>query len=825
MQEAKKAKGQPVDELAYLRRRVAELERSEQERKRDEDPLRESERRLSAFFRNAPIHRFLLLDSALDIVAGNDILLDLFSTFFGLKKEEIIGKNFPELIPGFEGSDRHRQYLEVLRTGTPFYTEDLAPPTEAGDVRISVLVFKAGDGLGIIATDITEPKRVERALQESEERFRSLFEGSLDATFLFDPDSGDIVDANPAASELLSLGYDEIVGLHYTKFFPPRVQAYVRGIWAEIVEARTETSRVETLALRPDGEEVPTEGLLQIIQVDGVPFVLGTFRNISNRKEAEDALRKSEQRYRVFFEGAPTALWEIDASYVKEFVGQVRKTGVRDFKDYFEDHPEEAVRCEKKVKLVEMNRASLELFEAGSQEEVLRNLRSILRREASPVNSGGIVAVAEGRTSFQRELVVNTLKGKEKHILYKWSILPGYEETASRILVSLVDITARVQLEQERLKSQKIESLGVLAGGIAHDFNNLLTAISTNISMALLYGDLEDDISEMLGDAEKASDRAKDLTQQLLTFAKGGKPVKRTVSADRLLRDTVQFALSGSNVKSVYSVPEDLWPVFVDEGQIGQVIHNLVLNADQAMPGGGTVEVAVENVLVDGEEHLPLEKGKYVRLSVTDQGIGISEKHLDRIFDPFFTTKQKGSGLGLTTCFTIVKNHGGNIRAHSEVDVGTRIDVFLPVSDEASEGRERNEAIAMKGKGRILLIDDEEMIRRSAGEMLRRFGYDVTSAKDGEEALRYYKEASVSERCFDAVIMDLTIRGGKGGRETIEELLTIDPGAKVIVSSGYSDDPVMSNFEEYGFRDVIKKPYKLDEVASVLRRVLSGAEV
>jgi len=705
MQEAKKAKGQPIDELAYLRRRVAELERSEQERKRDEDRLRESERRLSAFLRNAPIHRFLLLDSALDIVAGNDIVLDLFSTFFGLKKEEIIGKNFPELIPGFDASDRHKKYLEVLRTGTPFYTEELAPPPEAGDVRISVSVFKAGDGLGIIATDITERVRVERALRESEER------------------------------------------------------------------------------------------------------------------------------YRIFFDESPTALWEIDASYVKEFTDQLRKTGVRDFKAYFEDHPEEAVTCEKEVKLVEMNRASLELFESsglelsesGGREEILQSLRRIVPREESKVYSGGILAVAKGRTSFQEKLVLNTPKGKKKQILYKWSVLPGHEGSASRLLVSLVDITASVQLEQERLKSQKLESLGVLAGGIAHDFNNFLTAISTNISMALIYGDLEDDISEMLGDAEKASNRAKNLTQQLLAFAKGGKPIKRTVSMGKLLRDTVEFALSGSNVQSLYSVPEDLWPVFVDEGQIGQVIHNLVINADQAMPGGGKVEIAAENVLVDREKHLSLNKGKYVRLSVTDHGIGISGKHLDSIFDPFFTTKQKGSGLGLTTCFTIMKNHGGKIRAHSEVDAGTRIDVFLPASEEALEGGKRDKAIAMNGEGRILLIDDEEMIRRSAGEMLRRFGYDVTSAKDGEEAIRYYQEASASEQPFDAVIMDLTIRGGKGGQETIEELMTMDPDAKVIVSSGYSDDPVMSHFEEYGFRDVITKPYKLDEVGRVLRRVLSGA--
>ena len=278
-------------------------------------------------------------------------------------------------------------------------------------------------------------------------------------------------------------------------------------------------------------------------------------------------------------------------------------------------------------------------------------------------------------------------------------------------------------------------------------------------------------------------------------------------------------------MKSTFSVPEDLWLVSIDEGQIGQVIHNLVINADQAMPAGGEVEIAAENVLVADAEHvLPQEEGKYVRVSVIDHGIGISGKHLDRIFDPFYTTKQRGSGLGLTTCFTIMKNHGGHIRVHSEVDVGTRIDLFLPASDEPPERGEQARKTSLQGEGRILLIDDEQMIRRAAGEMLRRFGYDVTAAKDGEEAIRYYEEAAAAKRPFHAVIMDLTIRGSKGGRETAEALLTVDPDAKVIVSSGYSDDPVMSNFEDYGFCDVITKPYKLEDVGTVLRRVISGED-
>jgi PAS domain S-box-containing protein len=388
------------------------------------------------------------------------------------------------------------------------------------------------------------------------------------------------------------------------------------------------------------------------------------------------------------------------------------------------------------------------------------------------------------------------------------------------LIGTILEVTARKQREEELARTQKIESLGVLAGGIAHDFNNILTAISTNISMARMYGNLEDDISQMITDAEKASLRAKKLTQQLLAFAKGGKPIKKTVSIVPFLRDTAEFALSGSNVKSEYFIPEDIWYVVVDEGQISQVINNLVINAGQAMPAGGTINISAENVLVEERDQVPLEKGKYVRISVTDQGTGISQKHLNKIFDPFFTTKQKGSGLGLATSFTLVKNNGGHIAVHSELDIGTTVDVYLPASEEAAETGEREKVGPIKGEGRVLLIDDDEMIRRSTGEMLKRFGYDMKLAKDGEEGLKFYKKARESGPPFDAVIMDLTIRGGMGGKETIQELMKIDPDAKVIVSSGYSDDPVMSEFGAHGFVGLIEKPYRIKELGALLGKVI-----
>ena len=378
-------------------------------------------------------------------------------------------------------------------------------------------------------------------------------------------------------------------------------------------------------------------------------------------------------------------------------------------------------------------------------------------------------------------------------------------------------------MEEELLKTQKLESLGILAGGIAHDFNNILTAISTNISMARMYGNLEDDISQMMADAEKASIRARNLTQQLLAFSKGGAPVRHNVSILRILEENMEFALSGSNVKCEglsHLMTKDLWQVEADEGQIGQVVHNLVINAIQAMPEGGVIEIEAENVPPDEPKKVPVKPGKYVRVLITDHGVGIPKRHLQRIFDPFFTTKQKGSGLGLTTSFKIVRNHEGYIHVNSEVGVGTTVTLYLPASAQESVSRERTRGGPPRGRGRVLLIDDEEMIRKSANEALHRLGYDVTLAEDGLEGIRLYKEALQGAESFDAVLLDLTIPGGIGGEEAVRDLLRIDPGARVIASSGYSNDPVMANFRKYGFRDVIIKPYRIDDLGEVLHKVM-----
>lgn len=389
-------------------------------------------------------------------------------------------------------------------------------------------------------------------------------------------------------------------------------------------------------------------------------------------------------------------------------------------------------------------------------------------------------------------------------------------------VVTFVDITERRKMEAELLNAQKLESLGVLAGGIAHDFNNILTAILGNINMITLQISPEDERYEKCKEIENASLRAKGLTQQLITFSKGGAPVRKTVSLLNIIRESAVFALRGSNVRCECIFPEDLWPAEVDEGQISQVIHNLVLNAEQAMPSGGVIDIRAENITVGAESVIQMKEGKYVKITFADQGIGIPKENTNKIFDPYFTTKKEGSGLGLAATYSIIKNHDGYIMVNSEEGLGTTFTVYLPASEKELFKENTVEDVAVAGTGRVLIMDDEEMVRRVTGDMLGKLGYAVGFARDGDEAIELYKSARESHQPFDVVIMDLTIPGGMGGIEAMQRLIDLAPGIKAIVSSGYSDDQVMSDYRRYGFAGVLIKPYKLNQLSDSLRKVLAS---
>jgi signal transduction histidine kinase/CheY-like chemotaxis protein len=384
-------------------------------------------------------------------------------------------------------------------------------------------------------------------------------------------------------------------------------------------------------------------------------------------------------------------------------------------------------------------------------------------------------------------------------------------------VVTFSDITERKRMEEERIKLDKLESLGVLAGGIAHDFNNMLSAILSTVSATKMDVHTGTNLYQNLIEAEKVCLQARTLSQQLLTFSRGGAPIKRLTSIEEIIRDSALFALRGSNVRSEFSIEGDLWDVEVDRGQISQVISNLVINAQQAMPQGGVVRIGARNIIKD--------RRRYVSIDIEDNGVGIPQEHLTRIFDPYFSTKQKGSGLGLATAHSIIKSHGGDIGVESQLGVGTKFYIYISASEakrveQKGAELERKQGLSSGRRRRVLIMDDEVIIRRSAGKVLMRMGYEVDYASDGQEAIEKYVRAKQSNKPFDAVIMDLTVPGAMGGKEAVEKLRSIDPEVRAVVSSGYSNDPVMSEYSKYGFRAIIPKPYSVEELSDTLNKVI-----
>ncbi len=458
---------------------------------------------------------------------------------------------------------------------------------------------------------------------------------------------------------------------------------------------------------------------------------------------------------------------------------------------------------EEMVDLFDISKA---LKEAGFDIESLKSMESPGESLGDGQFHDYAIASVDG-TGIQTSIAVVTLASKQGKF--------------DGLLLMIEDVTVRMALEEERKRVDKLQSIGTLAGGIAHDFNNILTGIMGNIGMARMVMHSPEEALEVLNEAERASARARGLTQQLLTFSRGGQPVKKLISIDELLEESTRFALRGSNVRPVYALPDDLWLVEADEGQMNQVIINLARNAREAMPGGGMLDISARNLVLREKDVLPLPAGKYIQITIADHGQGVPKENLPRMFEPYFSTKQRGSGLGLATCYSIIKNHSGHISIESEPGVGTQVHVCLPASDKpALQKEEPAMETSKKGKGRILVMDDDDMIREMLRRMLHLLGYEAELAGEGAEAVNKYREAMEKKTSFDAVIMDLTVPGGMGGKEATAKLLEMDPGAKAIVSSGYTVDGLMADYRQHGFRAVITKPYTIEQLDKVLRSVI-----
>lgn len=411
--------------------------------------------------------------------------------------------------------------------------------------------------------------------------------------------------------------------------------------------------------------------------------------------------------------------------------------------------------------------------------------------------------------------------GQLREIFLKFAAIDKNDPETDLVFAAM-DISDLKKMEKERLKIDKLESLGIMAGGLAHDFNNFLTIIQGNIELVGLEMKKPGKTLERLLEAEQACQQAQHLAKQFLLFAKGGMPNKKSVTVSELLQDVVPLALSGSNSKIEIFIDENLYPIEIDKDQFHQVVNNILLNADQAMPRGGLITIKANNQYVTDANSLPLPEGNYVKLSFIDQGTGIDEKDLRKIFDPYFTTKQFGNGLGLTSAFSMIKNHQGHIAVDSKLGQGSSFHLYLPVAQMAPRITDTKvSTMPIRGEGRILVMDDEPAIRTVLAQMLQKLGYESVCVEDGGQVLVTYQQSKKDNKPFDAVILDLTIPGGLGAKETMALLLQLDPRAQAIVSSGYGNDPIMANYEQYGFKGVIAKPYKVLELSLVLDNFLS----
>ncbi|MBI5563086.1 MAG: PAS domain-containing protein [Deltaproteobacteria bacterium] len=778
MTDSRKTREELLSEAPVHERRIAGLE--------------ESLRRLNDAYQIAAIGVW-----ERDLAAGKTVWSDGVYRVFGYEPGgvEVQADTFLETM---HPDDRPRVAAameDVIRSKGPFAEVDYRVSLPDGAERIvhskaDIRYGADGRAIRMIGTvqDVTEAKRAEERLRQSEEKFRHLMENNPVGIAVTNED-GDCMEANPAIVRLF--GYASKAEFAAVPAYEHYHDIEERRKLYDALKRDGGVKDFRVLARRKDGSVFPGS-LTSVFQSskDGKVELLSMFEDVTERRRHEEELKTTAELLREAQRIAQMGSWEWN-------ILTNRITWSDEVYRMFGYEP-----------------AEFEVTYDAFLKAVHPDDRAFVTRAVDEAVGG------KKPYSIDHRIV---LPDGEERIVHERGVVNYDGGRPARMVGTVQDVTERKHIEDELLRAQKLESIGELAGGIAHDFNNLLLGIVGNVSLAKNLVSPGDKIYKLLTNVENTAMRTKDLTRQLLTFSRGGEPVREAAPMEQLIKDCAGLVMRDSNVKCRFDLPKDLHHVEMDEGQIAQAFNNIILNARHAMAAepGGAIEISGRNARVLDSDHLPMPEGDYVKITVKDSGPGIPRKIIHRVFDPFFTTKDRASGLGLAISYSIIKKHNGHISVESKEGSGAWFHVYLPASPRKASAAQAEEA-PVRGSGRVLVMDDEEVVRDVSGEMLKLLGYCAEFAVDGREAIELYRRASESGNPYAAIIMDLSIPGGVGGKEAITKLLEIDPGVKAIVSSGYSKDPIMSDFRKYGFSAVIAKPYRVAEFSRVVKTVVAG---